>query len=1696
MSSVNNLANTDPFGLWMMKPTKPGGQVWYIYNTDFNDDPQVYTESTSLEYLVHNIEDADGTRFTISASDTFKTYISTSTGYQSNQNITDQQEMVRRGYMQNPQDWRNVELTGQFVVFKEADDFITFGFRTGKHTGSGSPIGCTGSSYLVEINMKAGGLIRVRKKSWNTSIHNWLSGLASGFDATKICGWTIKILCYNTQDANNVNVEVWLAKDNDNQFVKVLSGIDTGQLNTDATVCNCTTAGQPLTWGGPFVLLQGNTGTFGFKNMSIREIEGYGATLPPVDPGTGGGGGGGTPVPDPGTGGGGTTGGGGSGSGSGSGGTGGGGGTPVDLTPILATPLTSYVEYGGGPNFSPLEIHTIFAGSAWNTTTPTTASSTPPTAAATSIQTAAPVIANPKSSQMKYHGGEIMSEAVIHFIFWGSAWNTHTGNISKPNIMAAVDKVFKSSYFEGLMQYDSDTWLNLRKPKIGSIVVNTTYTPTGSHGLDEIDYGNVIIDSINRGLVPDHGLPTELAPGEEVPPFDLYFIIGPHGWQTDPDFVESNYFHNVYEFSGDGTAYIYATVPDVDFISGSSTNLSYITYGMFHEIVEALSDPLLHTWYGADPSSTHGDLGEIADICSTEYTINGVVVSGYWSNEDNACIAPTAKPSWISCASGFTYNTTTQLCEKTVTTPDPTPTPPPTNANVIEGNLAVPKTGYTVYGGGKPIWSSMEYWVVFPGVEWNSTYNTLRSDIMDKLRTLFASSYFDGLYQYGKIKRPILKGYVVTDYVLPNNPYHDVDVGNAALDASIRYANVPQPTITKPNIAYIVFPLPTFDYSLPSAGGVHQNWSDVYTGGDQNSTLLLHACWAVTSGGRTAEEIVTSASHELVEVLTDDYDFAGQGFVLKDGTPIHNVTDVYGNEMADACESTDVNVETSIVNGVRVSKYWSDQDGKCIAPTAKPTWISCPTGYTWDNTLQACVKNGVTPPPVPDPVPDPGTNIVTAPPIIANPTVHYTELVLPAPVSPLEFYFIFYSSYFSSGSGKTAKDNLMKNMDTIFKSAYFDGLFQYGLTKRPVLKGSVINTTFKLAKGSTSLEFYHLIQDSQSKNQVPTNRAGSMSSAFVIILPQGYYESAFGTSASGAHGAANYDWWAWVAYPADNNSQSIEEIATHEIVEIVLSNIPTQGYVIKDGTPLQPVIDLYFREICDACEDTLTHRRGTLSGLTVSKYWSDQSGQCEFTTAKPSWISCPTGYTWNNKTQQCEKVVSVPTGIMANTALKTQTQNAITTLINSTYFTGLFQYGFTKKPTLGNFVVNTTASISAIPNKYTKDQITALVNDSVAKNLVPAVSASKKNIAYLVILPPRTGYTTGAIGVQYATTFNPTDTTNIYYQIVATASLNVTFDDFTKTISEALIGIVSQNNPNGGGKGYNIKSGTVLDSKITTNGDLLFGPCRDDVSNNKISGITVAKYWSDQDGACIIPATTANPIPWASCHTGAIFDNATQSCKLQPTPGGGGQTPPGTGGGQGYTVALANASDDDGNVPANAIDGKLDTRWSAFGKGQFLRLDLGTAKKVDKIKIAWYQGDKRSNHFEITTAEVQGGAFTSQLKTDSVKGSTALQEYTISPANPVRYIRIIGHGNTQNDWISISEVEVWGPDVPSTVPGTGSGGDAGSGGVTPGGDSGGGTGTPPVDDTTPVPEFVTAYNFFDTSFSVDFHKIGLCNPVE
>ncbi|HEX5518837.1 MAG TPA: discoidin domain-containing protein, partial [Candidatus Nitrosocosmicus sp.] len=367
-------------------------------------------------------------------------------------------------------------------------------------------------------------------------------------------------------------------------------------------------------------------------------------------------------------------------------------------------------------------------------------------------------------------------------------------------------------------------------------------------------------------------------------------------------------------------------------------------------------------------------------------------------------------------------------------------------------------------------------------------------------------------------------------------------------------------------------------------------------------------------------------------------------------------------------------------------------------------------------------------------------------------------------------------------------------------------------------------------------------------------------------------------------------------------------------------------------------------------------------------------------------------------------------------------------------------------------------------------------------------SSNKDFNAYFFIAPSKLLTADGTNAFHWAARYNTTDKTKEYYDVKAAAALTIDFNQLTKSVTHELIEACAQNDTDN--KGYFIKAGSSLLNAHGPTQNELCDVCQTGQSNEQgvYMGITVAKYWSDQDGGCTFPPETANPTPWLTCHTNTQYNKTNQTCDPLPVTGGGGTTPPGTGG-QGYKIIEAVASDDDGNVPGNAVDGKLDTRWSAFGKGQYLRADLGTAKKVNKVRIAWYQGDKRINHFEIKTAEVQGGAYTSQLIQDSQQGSHDFQDYTINPANPVRYIRVYVYGNSLNDWASISEIEIWGPDVPASTPGTGSGGDPGSGGTTPGGDTGGGTQTQP-------PPMTASYNFFDTSFSVDYEKIGLCNPTE
>lgn len=110
------------------------------------------------------------------------------------------------------------------------------------------------------------------------------------------------------------------------------------------------------------------------------------------------------------------------------------------------------------------------------------------------------------------------------------------------------------------------------------------------------------------------------------------------------------------------------------------------------------------------------------------------------------------------------------------------------------------------------------------------------------------------------------------------------------------------------------------------------------------------------------------------------------------------------------------------------------------------------------------------------------------------------------------------------------------------------------------------------------------------------------------------------------------------------------------------------------------------------------------------------------------------------------------------------------------------------------------------------------------------------------------------------------------------------------------------------------------------------------------------------------------------------------------------------------------------NLPANTIDGNPATRWSARGVGQWIQFDLGETNPVlNEVSIAWVEGNTRSATFDIEVS-TDGETFTKVYGGYSSGTTLELQPYFFADVS-ARYVRIIGLGNSKNDWTSISEVQ-------------------------------------------------------------------------
>jgi hypothetical protein len=122
-------------------------------------------------------------------------------------------------------------------------------------------------------------------------------------------------------------------------------------------------------------------------------------------------------------------------------------------------------------------------------------------------------------------------------------------------------------------------------------------------------------------------------------------------------------------------------------------------------------------------------------------------------------------------------------------------------------------------------------------------------------------------------------------------------------------------------------------------------------------------------------------------------------------------------------------------------------------------------------------------------------------------------------------------------------------------------------------------------------------------------------------------------------------------------------------------------------------------------------------------------------------------------------------------------------------------------------------------------------------------------------------------------------------------------------------------------------------------------------------------------------------------------------------------------------IASVVASAQDDNLAVNVLDGNLATRWSGSGIGTYITADLGSRKQVCRVVLAWYRGNERTNQFALSVSN--DGVNFSPLYSGSSAQNLALQTYTVTPTT-ARYVRLTVNGNTQNDWASVTELQVHG----------------------------------------------------------------------
>jgi hypothetical protein len=260
--SADEKKSFDKFGVVKIYPTKKGGEQWYI-KSDPNSDPRFSPQTTMTK-------NSDGS-FKIKSTKVRMGVFTSSGFHPENIKTLNHNKIALAGYMQSPNDWKNVEITGYVKLNSGNNDNFVWYARGGRHTGFGSPEGCEGVAYKGGLFYS--GATRWEKEQYHSG--GYVFG-EFGKNIGPIKGkWVgFKVIMYNVVQDHKMVVKLglWVDKNNNNNWIRAAEKTDKGGWGNSGRECGGK-ADQIITWGGPIAAFRWDGATnVDIKKFSVREI--------------------------------------------------------------------------------------------------------------------------------------------------------------------------------------------------------------------------------------------------------------------------------------------------------------------------------------------------------------------------------------------------------------------------------------------------------------------------------------------------------------------------------------------------------------------------------------------------------------------------------------------------------------------------------------------------------------------------------------------------------------------------------------------------------------------------------------------------------------------------------------------------------------------------------------------------------------------------------------------------------------------------------------------------------------------------------------------------------------------------------------------------------------------------------------------------------------------------------------------------------------------------------------------------------------------------------------------------------------------------------------------------------------------------------------------------------------------------------